>query len=128
MADTILQRFLDQGLLDIGDDDEKLKHLQKASHDLMQRLQRKRFTAISTTLAALDPEIASDDPILVDAESLLKKYWTTVRNRYSGVPRQLLRAILFDALQSAGRADTSVAAMIWLTGSSIAQLINLGGE
>lgn len=128
MADTILQRFLDQALLDIGDDDEKFKHLQKASHDLTQRLQRKRFTVIPTTLAALDPEIVSDDPILVEAEVLLKKYWTTVRNRYGGAPRQLLRAILFDALQSAGRADTSVAAMIWLTGSSIAQHIDLRGE
>lgn len=128
MVDTILQRFLDRGLLDIGDDDEKFKHLQKASHEVTQRLQRKRLTVIPTTLAALDPEIASDDPILVEAEASLKKYWTTVRNRYSGTPRQLLRAILFDALHSAGRADTSVAAMIWLTGSSIAPHIKLEGE
>jgi hypothetical protein len=125
---NVLQRFLDAGMLDIGEDDEKFKHLQNASQDLAKNLSEKKTQVINHTLVALDPNIPPDEPVLLDAETVIKEHWKTYKNRFPDVSRQLLRAVILEALHTAGIQDSEIASTIWLTGGSLLPFLDLGRE
>jgi hypothetical protein len=114
----VLRKFLELGLLDIGEDDEKYLLLEKASQELMKKLQRRKADIIPFVLIALDPNAAPEEPVFRDVEFSLRKYWATYVNRYTDPPLQLFRAIILNALQEIGKADPHAAAIIWLVGGN----------
>lgn len=128
MGNNLLHSFLDMGLLNIAEDDEKFQHLQKASQEVAKKLPKKKVDIINHTLVALDPHVPPDSKPLVEAESALKKYWSTFRNRFADTPRQMLRPIIFEALRSVGESDPLYASIIWLTGGSYFPHADLGRE
>jgi len=75
---SILQRFLDIGMLNIGEEDEKFKYLENASRDIAKSLSEKKLQLINYTLVALDPNIPPDEPVLLNVESA--KNGTFVQN------------------------------------------------
>lgn len=123
--DNLLDKFLSAGLLhEIGDDDQKLNFLSLAAKDLSGKLQKNKIDAVRFTLSGLDPEISLDDPSLGEAEAALTKHWKTLRHKFQDPPRQLLRAILLDAVNR--RCDNNTtASMVWLTGASVFPHLNV---
>lgn len=128
MENNILQNFLDQGMLDIGEDDAKFDALKKAATDQAKILEANKPKVISYTLVALDPNIPSDDPVLVEVEDAVKTYWQTLRNKYKSTPKQILRAVILEALRLASENNEAVATIIWLTGGSFLPYTDLGRE
>lgn len=126
--ENILQAFLDTGLLNMVDDDEKFKHLQDTARDLAEKPSKSRIDVIKATLVSLDGEIPSAEPELERVEGALKKHWKTVKAKFPDVPRQLLRGVLLETLRRRAQKDVKTAAIIWLTGSSYFQHIKMGRD
>lgn len=126
--ENILQAFLDTGLLNMVDEDEKFKHLQDTAHDLAEKPSKNRIDVIKATLVSLDGEIPSAEPELERVEGALKKHWKTVKAKFPDVPRQLLRGVLLESLRRRAEKDVKTAAVIWLTGSSYFQHIKPGRD
>lgn len=116
--ESILQAFLEVGLLEMVDEDEKLKHLQNTAQDLAEKPSKNRADVIKATLVALDAEVPSTEAELQRVESALKKHWKTIKAKSPDVPRQLLRSVLLESLHRRGQRDAKTAAIIWLTGCS----------
>ena len=122
---NLLEKFLSAGLLhEIGDDDQKLNYLEAAAKDLSGKLQKNQIDVVRFTLSGLDPEVSLEDPSLAEAEAALAKHWKTLRHKFQDSPRQLLRAILLDAVNRRCANDTT-AATVWLSGASIFPHLNV---
>lgn len=126
--ENVLQSFLNIGMIDIGEDDEKFKNLQKASQDVTKKLLKKKSEAINYTLVALDPDIDIDEPILGEVEAFLQKHWNTFKNKFPDTPRQIIRPVIFEGLRGAAESEPAIAVITWLTGSSYFPYANLGRE
>lgn len=126
--ENMLQRFLDAGMLNMVEDDEKFKHLQQTAQDLAAKPAKNRTDVIKSTLVALDPEAPPQEATFEKVEEALKKHWQTVKAKFPDIPRQLLRGILFEALRIRGQKDAPTAAIIWLTGASYLPYSRLGRE
>lgn len=125
---NVLQSFLNAGLMDIGEDDEKFKKLYKTSQDVAKRLAKKKSDAIQYTLVALDPDVPVDDPVLAEVEANLQRHWNTYKSKYPETPRQIIRPIIFEGLRAASETEVSIAAIVWLTGSTYIRHRYLGPE
>jgi hypothetical protein len=119
MTNSLLQRFLDAGLFDIGDDDERLKIFQASATDLAKEIAEKPEKAICATLVAIDPAASDNDPVLEEAETAVKKHWQAFKNKYAERPKGLLRPVLLEALQAASADSPAIAAAIWYSGVSL---------
>lgn len=126
--EDMLQRFLDAGMLDVGEDDSRLEQLHAAAHDVAASFATDRSRVIAHTLVALDPEVPPDEPMLTEIESAVKKHWKSFRNRFAGDPRQVLRAVELEALRAAGESDADTAAVVWLIGGSYLPYARLDRE
>ena len=128
MESKLLQPFLQAGLLDIGDKDERLEHITKAIADLRSKLEANKASLISYTLVALDPNIADDDSVLIETEVLVSEHWKALRSKFSERPIPLLRAVILNALYDLGSEDASIARIIYLTASNFYPYAKLGRE
>lgn len=127
MTDT-LQRYLEAGLLPIGDDDEKFEYLERAAADLDGTLRKNPAKAARFALVLLDPGISSEDPVIVEAESALATHWKTIRNKFDDSPVNVLRGVILRALEAATEDNVSMAAIVWLATASYRPHASLGGE
>lgn len=110
MTQEYLLKFLEQGVIDLDGDDNKLEKLQSTAQDLSSALQDSPSNTIRYTLVAADPNILSADPAIEEAMQALRAQWTTVANAYKGgYPVAILRAILLEALVQSAREDDSIA-------------------
>lgn len=108
MEEAVLQRFLNNGLLDVGGDDTKLEKLSQAAKDLAANLKKTPSKALNYSLIAFDPDAPEDDPVVQEALTALQNRWTTYRNTFSATPVAVIRAMLLDALQVAAAEDDRV--------------------
>ncbi|MGM4881643.1 GTPase-associated system all-helical protein GASH [Rhizobium sp. 62_C5_N11_2] len=108
MDDSVLLRFLNNGLINVGGDDTKLAKLSQAANDLASELKKSPSKAQSFSLIAFDPEAPENDPIVVEALAALQARWTTYRNTFSSTPIAVIRAMLLDALVTAAEDDDRV--------------------
>lgn len=129
MVSPLLQRFLNAGLLDVDDEEIKLRYLQKSSRALAKTLAAEPVQLPPYTLVALDPKVPGDDPVLEAVEQTVIAQWRTLRNRFPDRPLRLLRAVILAALdQCAERKDTRFAAIVWLSGSSFLTRLSPSAE
>ena len=125
----MLQNFLDAELLsDIGDEGEKFSALEQAAPVIAKSLTEDLGKLVPFTLVALDPEAAESELAFIEAEVAVKENWKTLRNKHKEMPRQLLRAVIWEALEQVGNADEDLAAVIWLTATSYLPYSKLGGR
>ncbi|MFT8560819.1 MAG: GTPase-associated system all-helical protein GASH [Acetobacter sp.] len=129
MSDEILLQFLEAGVVDVGADDAKLQKLRDTAENLAAVLKKTPAQAVSWTLVACDPEIASSDPVIANAWAALKANWATVANIYQGaIPVAVLRAILLDALMQVSLEDDSVAVSVANSARNMLPHMALGNE
>lgn len=116
MPQTVLEQLLERRLIPI-DDDPTLEKVQAAADELAKKIRSAKIPATAATLVALDPQISPTEPLgdLVMVE--LRKHWKSVDQKHPDRPMTLVRGILADALQQAGK-DPSVAAIVTLTARS----------
>ena len=128
MESKLLQPFLQAGLLDIGDNDERLVHITKSIEDLRTKLAASKDLLISYTLVALDPGISDTEPVLIDTEALVSENWKALRSKFAERPIPLLRAVILNALYDLGSENASIARIIYLTSANFYPYAKLGRE
>ena len=115
---STLQELLNLGLVAIGSDDSRFAKMEATGTVLVKHLLGNPALVIPATLIAIDREADADDPILTLVDEQLVKKWKTVRNTHVNTPRELLRAIIIQALSALGTDNPSMAALIWQTAVS----------
>ncbi|MFG3307896.1 GTPase-associated system all-helical protein GASH [Streptomyces wuyuanensis] len=110
MAESILLRFLRDGLIDVNGDDAKLDKIGLAAGELASGLRKSPSKAVAYVLAAVDPEVDAGDPVIVEALDALSKHWVTYVNTFSGTPVAVARAIVLEGLVQAATDTPSVGA------------------
>ena len=108
MDEAVLQRFLNNGLIDVGGDDTKLEKLSQAARDLAGTLKKTPAKALNYSLIAFDPEAPAGDPVVQEALEALQGRWATYRNTFSSTPVAVIRAMLLDALLIAASDDDRI--------------------
>jgi hypothetical protein len=124
----MLQSFMDAGLLNMVEEDEKFRLLQDTAQELAAKPPKIKTDVINYALVALDSEASPREPVFEKVETALKKHWQTFKAKFPDVPRQILRAIIFETLRIRGEKDAATAAIIWWTGANYLPYANLGRE
>jgi len=125
---NLLTELLNAGLIEnLNGDDERFSKIEQAAKIIAQELREQPPQLIRAILAGLDPDIADDDPIIVQAEQALVAEWKAVRSVFPDMPVNLLRAILLDACNQVVEEENN-AAILWLTAADSLPLLRLGRE
>jgi hypothetical protein len=122
--DNLLSKFLNVGLLPHLDTNERLAYVESAIDEVNKKLSKNRVNLIRYTLTALNPDVSEEQSVIRETDEALRKYWKTIRVNIPDSPRQILRAIIWEALNRQSKDDTA-AVIIWLTASSLLQHIAL---
>lgn len=128
MADELLQRLMEAGLLDIGEGDARYESVKKTAAALSNAFKSKPREAMPAILVAIDPNVDDIEPALEMAESALKAEWKTLRGLFKDRPTQILRSLLLDACDRAATESNRAAAVIWLTAANVLPYARLGRE
>ncbi len=117
MQTDFLQKFLDKGLLDLGEDREKFSYIQSAAQDLAKRLLENRQELVTAASVVLGGEIPDDDSIMQLCRDAIAVHWPTYGSRFPAKTVQLFRATLLQALASmtGPEADVSNSGIIYYT-------------
>ena len=128
MSDDVLLRFLRKGLIDVGGDDTKLKHLRQTVGDLSGILKKTPTKASPFALVAFDPDAPATDPTITEVEGALRKRWATYVNTFAGTPVRVFRAILLDALLRACSDNDTVAVAFVASARNVLPFMEVGAE
>ncbi|MGM5034952.1 GTPase-associated system all-helical protein GASH [Tardiphaga sp. 803_E3_N1_3] len=128
MGEVVLQRFLNNGLINVGGDDTKLEKLSQAAKHLAGILKKTPSKALNYALIAFDPEAPEDDPVIQEALVVLQGQWATYRNTFSATPVAAIRAILLDALLTAAVDDDRVGVCFVASARNALPLLNADHE
>ena len=128
MKEDVLLRFLGEGLIDVGGDDDKLGHLRQTAVDLSGILRETPAKATPFALVAFDPDVPPTDPTIVQVEDALRNRWETYVNTFAGTPVAVLRAMLLDALVRACGQDDTVAVAFVASARNVLPLTEADGE
>ena len=116
--ENLLSRFLNAGLLPHLNTDERFKFVEATIEEISKKLAKNRINLVRFTLTALHPDISDKLPAIREIDVVLAKFWKTIRVNIPDAPRQIWRAIIWEALNKQSKDITS-AAIIWLTSSSV---------
>ena len=128
MNDDVLLKFLNKGLINVGGDDDKLRHLRETAGDLCSILEETPAKASPFALVAFDPDAPATDPTIVEVADALRNRWETYVNTFDGPPVTVFRAMLLDALLKACGRDDTVAAAFVASARNVLPFVEVGGE
>lgn len=116
---SLLQRFFDASLIPTDTTDERLAHYQSAASDLAERFGKSPDDAVSASRVAIDPNCPATDPWFNTVQDAVKVHWKTFLVNNHDAPRQICRAILLEALNTAAENDEIGTLAIWNACSSL---------
>lgn len=119
MANNLLQKFLDVGLFNFGDDDQRLKDFQAGAEDMAKEFAKSPAKVIPAVLVAIDPAVPDEDPVLDEAEAAIKNHWSSFRNKFPERPKAFLRPVIWEALGRVAGESPKVASAVWLSGANV---------
>jgi len=128
VSTEVLVLFLKKGLIDLGGSDEKLERLISTSAELGNILEQTPSKVLPYLLVALDPQVSKDDPIVKEALSVLEENWTTYFNTFSGIPTQVVRALLLQAIVNKLEKNQQVAIAFVSIARNVLSLVGVGNE
>ena len=128
MSETVLLRFLESGLVNVGGDDAKLEKLQATAAAVSAILKKTPSKVPSYALIAFDPDAPAADPVVVEVLASLKEQWPTYVNTFASAPISVLRAIILDALIEAAREDDRVAIAVAANARNVLPFMETGNE
>jgi len=117
MQTDILQKFLDKGLLDLGEDRERFGYVKSAAEDLVQKLLENRRDLVAASSLVMGGEISEDEPIIKLCKEAITTHWQTYGSRFPSKAIQLFRATLLQAIAliTEQDSDTSNTGIIYYT-------------
>lgn len=120
MASDILQKFLDQQLLNLGEDTDKFEFLTKAAAELCEKFRLDRSALVSATSVLLGGEMTQTDSTYILCEAALKNAWPTYRGRFANDVDMVFRAALLQAISTLVRDEDHVyAAIVYYTATGL---------
>jgi hypothetical protein len=128
MSETVLLRFLETGLVNVGGDDSKLEKLQAATTAVSSLLKKTPSKVPSYSLIAFDPNAPASDPVIIEVLANLKESWPTYVNTFASTPIAVLRAMILDALVEAANEDERVAVAVAACARNILPFMETGNE
>ena len=128
MADRLLDRFLEKGLLDLQGNDQWYRHITSTASSLSTYLRANPDHIIPFTYAALVPEVADQNLAIVKTVSLLKEEWRTYASISMGSPKVMLRAIILEALLQNANSDEPTKSLLALLLASALPHLSIGRE
>ena len=128
MSENILLRFLQNGLIDVGGDDVKLKKLQDTANILSAVLQENPAKTTAFALTACDPDITAEQPVVEEVTAALAEQWPTYVNTFAGTPTTVIRAVLLAALVRAADKNNHIAAALVTYARNMLPHIRVGNE
>lgn len=128
MSDRLLDRFLDDKLLDLQGNDEWYEHVTATAGALSAELRANPRQIVPFAYAALLPDVGDDDPTVRQTLGLLKAEWKTYASVTMASPTALLRAIIFDALLSVTEHDKRSLSVLALLCASALPHVSVGRE
>lgn len=128
MEDKFLQEFLKTGLFDIGDSDDRLKWLQQSIEAMQKKFEEDYSLLHKYTLVALDPNIADSEAAMIETETTITEYWKALRGKYTEMPRNIIRGVILNALNTVGKSDPLAARIIYLTANNFYPYAKLNNE
>lgn len=115
MSSNFLKSFLETGLFDIGDSDDRLTWLEQSIDDLQNKFEKDHSLLPRYSLVSLDPNISDKEPVLIETEEIVTNYWKALRGKYPEMPRNILRGVILNALNNVGTDNPIAARIIYLT-------------
>ena len=117
MQIDILQKFLDKGLLDLGEDRERFGYVKSAAEDLAKKLLENRQDLVAASSVVMGGEISEDEPIIRMCKEAMTTHWQTYASRFPSKAIQLFRATLLQAIAliTEQDSDTSNTGIIYYT-------------
>ena len=128
MSDRLLDRFLENGLLDLNGNDEWYEHITVAAGVLSDELRARPNDMIPFAYAALLPDVGDDDRAVRRALDLLKAEWKTYASVSMASPIMMLRAVIFDALLSVAAQDDRTRSTLALLFAGALPHLSVGRE
>ena len=123
----LLTDLLAAGLIEkLEGDDSRFAKIEVAVETVANSLRQSPPKMIGAILAGLDPDIPTDDPSIVQAQTALTAQWKSMSSVYPEPPVGMLRAILLDASNQVATGKN--AALLWLTAADTLPLLRLGKE
>ena len=128
MIDSLLDRFLEKGLLDLKGNDQWYGHITSTASSLSTFLRENPEEIVPFTYAALVPEVADQDPAIEKTLNLLRAEWKTYPSISMESPKAMLRAIILDALLQNANSDDATKTVLALLLSSALPHLSIGKE
>lgn len=120
MTSDILQKFLDEQLLSLGEENDKFEFLTKASAELSDRLRGDRPALVAATSTLLGGEMPQTDSTFILCDAALKKAWPTYRGRFVSDVDMLFRAALLQGISNlVADKDNGYAAIVYYTATGL---------
>lgn len=125
MQIDILQKFLDEALLDLGEDPERFGYVKSAAEDLAKKLLENRHDLVTASSVVMGGEISENEPIMKLCKEAVTTHWQTYGSRFPSKAIQLFRATLLQAIAliTEQDSDTSNTAIIYYTTSGLVPYI-----
>jgi hypothetical protein len=98
MDTDILNKFLDQGLLDLGEDPKRFEDLKGAAADVAKALRENVRLLSNGSSVLLGGELDDTEPVLELCKNAIANKWPTYRSRFPSNTTQLFRATLLQAV------------------------------
>ena len=127
--DDVIGQLLKAGLLrNLGDDQERANRLRAASVQLRDQYRNSARSRVpSALIAAVDEDTPPDLTILNTARDEIVEQWEMFENAYAQQdPAAILRAVVFDGVIAAARADKQISAAAWYTLRNAAGTVSAG--
>jgi hypothetical protein len=128
MSETVLLRFLSNGLIDVGGDDAKLAKLQGTAAEVAVLLKKHPAKTPNYSLIAFDPQAPPTDPVILEVLEVLKKQWPTYVNTFASTPVGVLRSLILDALVEASHDDDRIAVAFVACARNVLPFMETGNE
>jgi hypothetical protein len=130
MQTDVLQKFLDEGLLDLGEDRERFGYVKSAAEDLAKKLLENRHDLVTASSIVMGGEISENEPIMKLCREAIATHWQTYGSRFPSKAIQLFRATLLQAIALITQqdSDTSNTAIIYYTTSGLLPYIATKSE
>ena len=128
MTDSLLDRFLEKGLLDLKGNDQWYGHITATASSLSTFLRANPEDIVPFTYAALVSDVPDRDPAIEKTVSLLRDEWKTYASISMASPKVMLRAIILDALLQNANSNNAAKSVLALLLSSALPHLSVGKE
>lgn len=125
MSATVLQKFLENNLLEVKPNDEEFGKLKDAANGLSKGELKNLNKVVGYTLVVLDKDIPVDETLLEIIKGYIQKKSATVLSKSKDTPITTYRAVALEALYTRAMNNVDYARVIWLTASHLVPFYDL---